>query len=168
MRITPKLQKRGKQIIVGLMTVCMLMTSAVPVMASSNSSTASNSSLKATIRSDAWIQTIADLSGGGEFQVTAAYSSTNSSYAKPEWVKTAWSFYAIGISAGVSYNGVSMSASGSGASSTSSGYWINSNGAKTAWYRGKVYATGLAVYVGLTNTASAFKAGVPISTTTKI
>lgn len=159
------LKKTIATILAGLSLTCM---SGISAGATSASRTATNNSLSATIRSDVWIQTIADWDGTGEFQVTAAYSSTNSSYAKPEWVKTSWSFYAVGIAAGVSYAGISGSVNGYGYTSSSSGYWINSNGAKTAWWRGRVGGTGLAFYVGCSNTASAFKSGVSISTTAKV
>lgn len=151
-----------------LVAVSLFMTVVVPVNASSSSQSGKNSSLGATIRSDVWIQSVSNWNGTGEFQITGAYSSTKSAYATPEWVKTSWDFYAMGISAGVSYKGISASASGSGATSTSSGYWKNSNGAKTAWWRGRVGGTGLCIYVGLYNTASAFKSGVAISTTAKV
>lgn len=155
--------------VASLLSAAILTTSlVVPASATSASKSASNKSLGATIRSDAWIQTISDWDGTGEFQVTAAYSSKKKAYKKPSWVKTSWDFYAQGISAGVSYKKVSASVSGYGSTSTSSGYWKNSNGAKTAWWRGRVGGTGLCFYVGLYNTASAFKAGVPLSTTAKI
>ena len=73
----------------------------------------------ATIRSDVWIQTLSDWNGTGEFQVTGAYNSTKSAYLTPEWVKTSWDLYAIGIAVGVSYNKVSALVSGSGTTSTS-------------------------------------------------
>lgn len=159
------LKKTFATFLAGLSLACM---SGISANATSASRSASNSSLGATIRSDVWIQTLSDWDGTGEFQVTAAYSSSKSQFAKPDWVKTAWDFYAVGIMAGVSYQGISGSVSGSGSTSTSSGYWINSNGAKTAWWRGRVGGTGLALYVGCSNTASAYKAGVPISTTAKV
>jgi len=124
--------------------------------------------LSATITSNAWIQTISDWDGTGEFQVSAVYKSTDSGYAKPAWIKTAWDFYAIGIGADVTYKAVGGSVSGHGTTSTSSGYWINSNGAKTAWWRGRVGGTGFCLYVGLYNTASAYRSGVTLSTTAKI
>lgn len=152
------------------LAICFVMVfgSVMSASATSASKSAKNSSLSATITANAWIQTISDWDGTGEFQVSAAYSSTNSSYRKPSWIKTAWDFYAVGICAGVSYKAVSASVEGYGYTSTSSGYWKNSNGAKTAWWRGRVGGTGLCFYVGLYNTASAYKAGVTLSTTAKI
>ena len=159
---------KRKIVAILLVVVSILATTAISAGATSASRSASNSSLGATIRSDVWIQTFADRDGTGEFQVTAAYSSTKSAYATPQWVKTAWDFYAIGISAGVSYKKVSASVSGSGYTSTSAGSWTNSNGSKTAWWKGRVGGTGLWIYVGLYNTASAFKSGVTLSTTAKV
>lgn len=162
------MKKIRKRIICVVMCFVMILGSTMNACATSNSKSASNKSLSATITSNVWIQTISDWDGTGEFQVSAVYSSTNSTYAKPQWIKTSWSFYAIGISAGVSYKSVSASVSGSGYTSTSSGYWKNSNGAKTAWWRGRVGGTGFCIYVGLENTASAYKAGVTLSTTAKV
>lgn len=141
---------------------------AIPANATSSSRSESNKSIGATIRSDVWIQTISDWDGTGNFQVTAAYSSTISAYSSPNWIKTSWDFYAYGISAGVSYKGISGSISGYGYTSSSSGYWKNSNGANTAWWRGRVGGTGLCFYVGVYNTASAYKSGVTLSTTAKV
>ncbi len=157
-----------KRILCLLMSLVMVVGVPMSASATSSSRSTTNSSLSATLRSDAWIQALSDWDGTGEFQVTAAYSSTNSNYSKPSWVKTSWDFYATGIGAGVSYKAVSASVEGYGTTSTSSGSWTNSNGAKTAWWRGRVGGTGLCLYVGLYNTASAYKAGVTMSTTAKV
>ena len=157
-----------KKVLCLVMSIIVVLSSTISVGATSSSRTAKNKSLSATITSNAWIQTISDWDGTGEFQVSAVYKSTNSKYAKPAWVKTAWDFYAIGICAGVSYKAVSVSVEGYGATKSSSGYWKNSNGAKTAWWRGRVGGTGFCLYVGLYNTASAYKSGVALSTTAKI
>ncbi|WP_425448012.1 hypothetical protein [Dethiothermospora halolimnae] len=134
--------------------------------ARSDSRTDNIPQLNGTIRSDVWIQSFADSDGTGQFQVTADYSS--SSHPRPSWIKTEWDFYAIGISASINFKAGSGSISGSGYTSTSGGYWKNSNGASTAWYRGRVGANGLTVYVGCENTASGFAAGVPFSTTARV
>lgn len=161
--------KKVKRILAVVLVVVLVVTfMATPASAKSSSRSFSNSTLKATIRSDVWIQTFSDWDGTGEFQVTAAYNSTAKNYKTPSWVKTAWDFYTIGIGAGVSYKRISASVTGSGYTSTSSGYWKNSNGAKTAWWRGRVGGTGFCLYVGLYNTASAYKSGVAISTTAKV
>lgn len=157
-----------KKLLCVVLAAVMILNMSVIVGATSDSKSTTSKSLGATLRSDAWIQTISDWDGTGEFQVTAAYSSSIDKYKKPDWIKTAWDFYAIGISAGVEYKKVSASVEGYGYTSTSSGYWKNSNGAKTAWWRGRVGGTGLCLYVGLYNTASAYKAGVTMSTTAKI
>ncbi|QUI22892.1 hypothetical protein HZI73_11605 [Vallitalea pronyensis] len=122
--------------------------------------------LNGTIRSDVWIQSFADSDGTGQFQVTADYNS--SSYPSPTWIKTEWDFYVIGISASITFKAGSGSISGSGYTSTSGGYWKNSNGASMAWYRGRVGANGFTIYVGCENTASGFAAGVPFSTTARV
>lgn len=151
------------------LALLLVFNTATYAFATSGSQSTTNSSLSATLTSNAWIQTISDLDGTGEFQVSAVYSSTNSAYKNPDWIKTAWDFYAIGIGVSIKFTeSVSSSVGGSGYTSTSSGYWINSNGANTAWWRGRVGVTGLALYIGLYNTASAYKAGVTMSTTVKI
>ena len=102
--------------------------------------------LNATIRSDAYIQTISDWDRSGVFQVTAAYHSASSAYARPKWIKTAWQFNPTGINAGVTVGKSSASVGGYG--STSPGeYWKSSNGATTAWYRGRVGTTGFCIYL---------------------
>lgn len=161
------LLKKIKKLTCGLLCMTMLLPT-VQIGATSATRTDSCPQLSATIRSDVWIQSFADSDGTGLFQVTAAYNSTNSNYKKPEWVKTAWSFSAVGIGASISYSGVGGSVSGSGTTNSSGGYWKNSNGATSAWYKGRVGATGLTLYVGISNTASAYKAGVPCSTTAKV
>lgn len=114
---------------------------ATSVYATSASNTTRNSRLSATVTSNAWIQTISNWDGMGEFQVSAVYSSTNSTYSKPQWIKTTWDFYAIGVCAGVSCKAIEASLEGYGTTNSSSGYWKNSNGAKTAWWRGRVGGT---------------------------
>lgn len=161
------MNKLVKKITCGLLCATAMLP-AVQVGATSATRTDNCKQLSATIRSDVWIQSRADSDGTGLFQVTAAYSSTNNNYKKPEWVKTAWSFSSVGIGASISYSGIGGSVSGNGSTNSSGGYWINSNGATTAWYKGRVGATGLTLYVGISNTASAFKAGVPCSTTAKV
>ncbi|CDZ23166.1 putative secreted protein [[Clostridium] cellulosi] len=159
---------KGKKFLASVLTLTMLSLSTVALTVSAHSSSKTDKipQLKGSITSNVWIQTISDLDGTGLFQVSAEYKS--SSYPKPKWIKTAWDFNPIGIGVSVSYSRVSASASGSGYTKTSSGYWINSNGANTAWYRGRVGATGLCFYVGCENTASGFAAGVPFSTTAKV
>ncbi|MCT4687323.1 hypothetical protein [Vallitalea sp.] len=136
------------------------------VFATSNSRTDSIPQLYGTIRSDVWIQAYADSDGTGLFQVTADYDS--SIYTRPSWIKTKWDFYAIGISASINFKAGSGSISGYGYTNSSGGYWKNTNGASTAWYRGRVGANGLTIYVGCENTASGYAAGVPFSTTARV
>lgn len=113
-----------------------------------------------SITANAWIQSFA--SGGcGEFQTSADVNSSS----VPKFTRIAWSFYALGISAGASYNGISASVSGSGSSPGSS--WTNTNSRHSS-FRGRVCGTGLAFYVGYTATATADVASVPRSTTVKI
>lgn len=154
----------------GLFTILLcgiIVLASIPTYASSNTKTTKNSALSATLKSNCWIQTLSDLNGGGDFQVSAEYNSTNANFRNPEWIKTEWNFYSYGLGVGISVSGISGSIGGNGTSG-SSGHWINSNGARSASFRGRVYATGLSIYVGLTNTATAFKAGVPLSVTAKI
>lgn len=115
------------------------------------------------LTSNVWIQSIADMDGTGEFQVSAYYSGTNPSRAN--WIRTAWQFYVTGIGAGVSFSGISANISGSG--SSPSGSWTNYNN-YTASFRGRAAATGLAIYVGLTNTATMYALGKTYSTLAKV
>ncbi len=138
-----------------------------PIYAGSSSRTISNDSLSATLTANGWVQTLFDLDNSGEFQVSAVYKSTNSEFANPEWIKVSWDFRAYGIKASVKYKCVTVSAEGMGSDAGSGGYWINSNGARTAWYRGRVNAYGLCFGIGMTTTATCFKAGVIMSTSVR-
>lgn len=155
---------RSKRVVSLVMATAVLST-LLTVNASAHSATRTDKvpQLNATIRSDAYIQTISDRDRSGVFQVTAAYHSASSAYARPKWIKTAWQFNPTGINAGVTVGKSSASVGGYGSTSPG-GYWKNSNGATTAWYRGRVGTTGLCIYLGLSNTASGFKSGVPFST----
>ncbi len=154
-----------------ILIICLTLLLCFPLFGESSLATSASRTdnipqLNGTIRSDVWIQTIADADGTGEFQVTADYDSPT--YPSPSWIKTEWDFYVIGISASIKFKAGSGSIAGSGYTSSSSGYWINSNGASTAWYRGRVGANGLTIYVGCENTASGYAAGVPFSTTARV
>lgn len=156
-----------KKLFFSLIMCGTILASTLTASAKSSSRTDYSSALSASITSNCWIQTFSDLDGGGDFQVSAEYRSNNSEFSNPEWIQTKWSFYSVGIGAGVSISGGSGSIGGYG-SSSNSGYWRNSNGARTASWRGRVYATGLSLYTGVTNEATAFKAGVTLSTTSKL
>lgn len=82
------------------------------------------------------------------YATSASNTTRNSTYSKPQWIKTTWDFYAIGVCAGVSCKAIEASFEGYGTTNSSSGYWKNSNGAKTAWWRGRVGGTGFCMYVG--------------------
>ncbi|EOD00244.1 hypothetical protein [Caldisalinibacter kiritimatiensis] len=155
-----------KILTIGLTLLICISTFGQASFATSDTRTDDIPQLNGTIRSDVWIQTIADPDGTGEFQVTADYDS--STYPSPSWIKTEWDFYVIGISASIDFKPGSGSIEGSGYTSTSGGYWKNSNGASMAWYRGRVGANGLTIYVGCENTASGYAAGVPFSTTARV
>lgn len=158
------MKKRLIRLISG--TVCaMSLFATTPAFA--KSATRSTSAPGGTLTSNFWIQSMADSSSTGSYQVSAVYNGT-ASLKGSNYIKTAWDFYATGISAGVSAGGGTGSVSGSGASGTSGGSWKNNNGATTAWYKGTVRATGLAIYVGGNNTASMFALGVPASVTTGV
>lgn len=130
---------------------------ATPVSASTDS--ASVSAFNGNLTSNVWIQSIADVNGTGDFQVSAYYSGTDPYNA--DWISTSWSFYSIGGS--VSWNGAGIS--GSGTSTGSS--WTNYN-AYSASFRGRVAGNGLALYVGCNNTATMFARGVTYSTLAKV
>lgn len=138
--------KFSKKLLAGLLGAILIASMFFSTGASATSSSKSTSAPNGTLTSNFWIQTFAS-GNSGDFQVSAVYNGT-ASLKSPNYIKTAWDFYALGISASVSIKGFGGSVGGAGVSSTSSGYWINSNGAKTAWYRGNVVAHGLWFYVG--------------------
>ncbi|WP_160670020.1 hypothetical protein [Clostridium sp. C8-1-8] len=129
----------------------------VPAFATSNSQ--SVSAFNGKLTSNVWIQSIADVNGTGDFQVSAHYSGTNPYNA--DWIKTSWNFYSIGGS--VSWNGAGIS--GDGTSTGSS--WTNYN-SSDASFRGRVAGNGLCLYVGCNNTATMFARGVTYSTLAKV
>ena len=159
-----------KKSICGVLALSTLTTcTSLKTSASSSSKTDRVPALSATITSDVWRQTWLDSDGSGEFQVTSKYNSTDPQFESPEWIKASWGFWSVGLGAGVSFAGVaSVSAGGHGATTSSSGTWINDNGAKLACYRGRFASTGMCLYVGVSNTASGFKSGVAFSTTAKV
>ncbi|MEK0292219.1 hypothetical protein P5F77_17425 [Caldifermentibacillus hisashii] len=155
--------KFSKKLLVSLLAAVLIASTLFSAGVSATSSSKSTKAPGGTLTSNFWIQTFAS-GNSGDYQVSAVYNGS-ASLKSPNYIKTAWSFYAQGINASVSINGFGGSAGGGGVSSTSSGYWQNSNGAKTAWYRGNVVANGLWFYVGGSNTASMFALGVPASVT---
>ena len=83
----------------------IILLSSVSVYAKSNSKSTKNSALGATLKSNCWIQSLSDLSGGGEYQVSAQYNSTKSEYSFPDWIRTSWDFYSVGVNVGISVSG---------------------------------------------------------------
>lgn len=146
-----------KKIIALLTTLFVTGICSVPAFATSDS--ASTNAFNGKLTSNVWIQSLSDVNGTGDFQVSAHYSGTDPYHA--EWIKTSWSFYSIGGS--VSWNGAGVSGSGSSTGSS----WTNYN-ASDASFRGRVAGNGLCLYVGCNNTATMFARGKTYSTLAKV
>lgn len=102
-----------------------------------------------SLTANAWIQTLSNWSGCGQFKTSAVMNRS------PQWIRNTTSFYQIGIGS-LSIKGVNIQSSRSGGNTL---VWTNNNGAKGSYLSGSVCGGWGAIYLGMDVTGTAFYNG---------